>query len=182
MSPKEKYSAVALAVLAIGSLYLKWRGHPNMAGMTLDDPNAAEAASSGASSNPQDAFASPYLNYSNPGISDAPIILNGGAPFESTVNVTVNPSYLGTLSQQYIPMFGYVGIGVVPANDDGGAGAPVQLTAPPPPPAQFPAGQGAPLTGGPFESGAYEATTSYGSSAAYSQFSQGSPFGGAAGG
>lgn len=119
MDSKQKLTAVSLAALATVIAFLKWRGHPSV---------AAPAAGT-------DPFLTPY-ELPTPGISDDPITLNGGAPFQSTVNVSVNPSYLGTLSQTYIPMFGFVGGGVAPPTLQD-VTAPRQLTAPPPQPTYF---------------------------------------------
>ena len=116
MDTKQKYSAGLLAILALGIAWLKWMGHPSVA--------VAPASNTAAGVNP---FIAPY-DWSTPGISDDANMLNGGPPFESTVNVSVNPSYLGTLSEQFIPLFGFVGMGVrVGAN-----AATNQLSAPPP--------------------------------------------------
>jgi len=130
MNKSTKHTALALGALALAVWGLKMRGHPSVASV----PPAGV-----------DPFVAPY-GWQTPGIADDPVILNGGAPFQSTVNVTVNPSYLGTLSQQFIPLFGFVGLGVDPAQQGGTAagssgansgGTPTRLVAPPPAPSAF---------------------------------------------
>lgn len=125
MDKQSKLTFVALTGLTVAILLLKGRGHPSV---------------TASSETPQSEFEAPY-QYATPGIPDDSVSLNGGAPFQSTVNVSVNPSYLGTLSQSYIPMFGFVGIGAPvaqPAQQSTQAAAqPAQLVAPPPAPATF---------------------------------------------
>lgn len=58
-------------------------------------------------------FAAPYY-WSNPGIYDDPRILNGAnAPFNSVVNVYVDNPAVAGLANQYIPLFGFVGMTAV---------------------------------------------------------------------
>lgn len=128
MEKREKYTSVALAVLVLLITWLKWRGHPSVA--SPDEISGADEPSATGGGSAQQQFDAPYL-YQTPGISDSPIVLNGGAPFQSTINVEVNPSYLGSLSENYIPMFGFVGMGY---SGQGGNGS---LQAPPPPPVYF---------------------------------------------
>ena len=60
-------------------------------------------------------FNSPYF-WPTPGIYPDPSILNGSTvPFESTVNVYVENPAISQLSNQYIPMFGFVGMTAVGA-------------------------------------------------------------------
>lgn len=60
----------------------------------------------------QDDFAAPY--YWPNGIYPGPYNMNGAAsPFESTVNVYLDNPALAGLSNQYIPMFGFVGMTAV---------------------------------------------------------------------
>lgn len=57
-----------------------------------------------------DAFYAPFYQ-TNPGIWDNVGILNGSnVPFESTVKLEVSAPSLNSLSNQYMPMFGYVGV------------------------------------------------------------------------
>jgi hypothetical protein len=124
MDTKQKYSAALLAVLALGIAWLKWTGHPSVAS------GAATNAAAGV-----DPFTAPY-GWSTPGISDDPNTLNGGPPFQSSVNVNVNPSYLASLSQQYIPLFGFVGLAVGTGNDTS-SNVNTTLSAPPQQAANF---------------------------------------------
>lgn len=55
-------------------------------------------------------FTNPYW-YTNPGIPDMPQILNGStSPFNSVINVGVNVDAYSGLSNDYMPMFGMVGV------------------------------------------------------------------------
>lgn len=135
MDKREKYSIIALTALVAIVTVLKVRGHPSVAEPSTLGGVDESAAGGG---NSQNQFELPY-SYSTPGIADNPITLNGGAPFQSTINVEVNPSYLGTLSQDYIPMFGFIGMG--------STGGPGTLNGPAPAPATFvsaPAANGTP--------------------------------------
>ena len=123
MDTRQKYGAALLLVLIAGTAWLKLRGHPSVSSAPASNESAGV-----------DTFIAPY-GWQTPGIADNPVTLNGGSPFSSVVNLTVNPSYLGSLSQQYIPMFGFVGVGIVgaPANAGSGAGStvPVPVGLPP---------------------------------------------------
>lgn len=128
MDKREKYSMAALAALVALTAILKLRKHPSIQPNTLGGVDDTTSASGGGAA-AQSQFDAPY-QYPSPGISDSPIVLNGGAPFQSSISVEVNPSYLGTLSENYIPLFGFVGMGP-------GSGGPNQISAPPPAPAYF---------------------------------------------
>jgi hypothetical protein len=117
MDKRQKYSAALLLVLIAGTAWLKLRGHPSL----------SVPASTGADA--ESPFLAPY-GWGTPGISDDPLTINGGPPFSSVVNVNVNPSYLGSLSQQFIPMFGFVGIGERGAAPSGSPSAGGQISAP----------------------------------------------------
>lgn len=57
-------------------------------------------------------FQSPYFT-TNPGIPDNWSINTGGTPFNSTANITVNTGTINGLANQYMPMFGLVGMTAV---------------------------------------------------------------------
>lgn len=143
MDMKQKYSAGLLLILIAGTAWLKWKGHPSV--------TEAPATNVSAGVNP---FTAPY-GWQTPGIADNAATLNGGAPFQSTVNVDVNPSYLGTLSQQFIPLFGFVGLGVDPAMQ----GSSSQLVAPALPAASFVSASQPPVSSDPFSQPAPNASS-----------------------
>lgn len=133
---------VALGVLAVGTLFLKLWGHPSMS--TPNAIGSVDDAEGGG--NPQAQFDSPYTQETTPGISDSQIILNGGAPFQSTINQQINVSAAMQLSEQYIPLFGFVGMGFATGNTPS-----QQLRAPPPSPSYFaPAPAPAPFASAPY--------------------------------
>lgn len=57
-------------------------------------------------------FQTPYFT-TNPGIPDHWSINTGGPPFNSTANITVNTGTINGLANQYMPMFGLVGMTAV---------------------------------------------------------------------
>lgn len=66
------------------------------------------AMATAAPSDPQAAFDAPYYNN---GMTPITPILNGNStPFNSVVNVSVNPSAAAALGSEYIPLFGFVGM------------------------------------------------------------------------
>ena len=90
----EKLKKFALPGLVLLLLYFLFR--PRTAQQILTaDPNAR--------------FYEPYY-YTNPGIPDDYDILNGGEPFVSNVTVNVSNPAFGSLNNQYIPIFGLVGM------------------------------------------------------------------------
>lgn len=57
-------------------------------------------------------FAAPYF-YTNPGIPDNPGLLNGGPTFLAANTINVRTGVISGLSNQYMPMFGLVGMTAV---------------------------------------------------------------------
>ncbi len=57
-------------------------------------------------------FQAPFFT-TNPGIPDNWSINTGGQPFNSSVNVSVNTGTINGLANQYMPMFGLVGMTAV---------------------------------------------------------------------
>lgn len=143
MDKREQYTFAALGVLVILVLILKAKGHPSM-----DVPNSLGSVDDAeGGGNPQAQFDAPYTQETTPGISDSQIILNGGAPFQSTINQQINVSAAMQLSEQYIPLFGFVGMGFATTPT-----APTQqLRAPPPSPVYFaPSPAPAPFVAAPY--------------------------------
>jgi hypothetical protein len=98
MDKNEKVKLAVLGGLAIVALALMYKKH----GATVVSPLDSVTES-------PDPFAAPYLQ-STPGIFDLSKILNGGTPFQSVINVNVDSGFGATLNEQYMPLFGFVGI------------------------------------------------------------------------
>lgn len=60
----------------------------------------------------QEDYTDPY-GWPVPGIAPNYGITNGGAPFQSVVNVNANWDPYSGLTREYIPMFGFVGVTAV---------------------------------------------------------------------
>lgn len=99
-----KYKVAALTGMTAFAVWLLWRKHVRSLIASGEIIEVKQPQSN--------AFAAPYYT-TVPGISDDGITLNGGAPFQSVINVNVNPSVAQYLNQHYIPLFGFVGMTVV---------------------------------------------------------------------
>lgn len=97
MTDQNKRAVYLIAALVAVIIVLEW----------LSRRNAVQVVPA-----ENDQFTAPYFwpNGIYPGVTN----MNGGiSPFESTVNVYVDNPALAGLSNQYIPMFGFVGMTAV---------------------------------------------------------------------
>lgn len=85
----------------------------------------------------QDPFTTPYYQ-GIPG-SNSSVIMNGSdSPFYSTINVSLDANIAQSLANQYIPVFGFIGVTAVGSAPIAAQLPPTMvISPPPPPPAQF---------------------------------------------
>ncbi len=107
---KKHHTAIMLGVIAV-ILYLLWKYYK---GQSLTSPAGANFPYSPFGSGlPQldKNFLVPYSG-TTPGYEDNSVTYNGpgGQPFASTINVNVTPNVFGSLTNNYIPLYGFVGM------------------------------------------------------------------------
>lgn len=95
---------IVLTGCAIAALFLLWRDTRNM----QDSNVAMQVTSNEPTVNGQ--FSAPYTAGGNPLVMNNYTTQGGGDIFNSAYNLSVNPSIAHTLTENYIPLFGFVGI------------------------------------------------------------------------
>lgn len=99
---EQQYKTFILAAILIGIAMMISRFGGKESGANIEAPPESDIDAE---------FAEPY--YWPHGIYPSYANLTGGSPFESIVNVHVDAPQFGGLAQQYIPMFGFVGMTAV---------------------------------------------------------------------
>lgn len=117
MNKKQLWGAVAVSAFLI-FLFMMRKPNETISITTGGGDNAGDTTiinEGDDSPSLQDQFYNAYY-YTNAGIPDSTLILNGGdTAFNSGVNVTVENAALNSLHNKYIPMFGFAGVTAVGA-------------------------------------------------------------------